>query len=787
MRKPFLTVKNISSPPLWGLSLLVVVFIFSVLITFFFHEGWLDGKSIQGIDGNYSIRLVHHQNLIESTKGFWIDEYWLGRGSSWMFKTKFFFLKIAPVEWSLTACFATMMFLGLTGMFLFLRRNGLAVWSCCFGALAYGLTPHYITLVYPCHIDSFNQLGYVPWVFLLLMIALDKSAVGWRSWLAAALAGAVWGMVMNEDVQRGLYISVLASSYAVFLLWPCVRTHPMKIRPVLIHVLKTVLVGIVLLLVFSNNFERQMGSPLVQGKRGVASAETKQTERDKWEFATSWSLHPKELLDTFYPGYHGMISGDPERPYWGERPVAHSNDSLGYFVAVFGLAGILSAFRKSGTVRFFTIAAVLATLLAFGKYMPGKPLFWLWYHMPMMAKMRAPVKFMCVTAFALSILSAFGFQLLLEAIRRGEHKATKRWLFAFGGLLCVGVISLLSTIMNESTIVAEAFRRTGQHLLASKAYDYALLAVVKTSLFSLAGVGLLAVAVYVKKPRYMMQAVLAGFVAMLVLDLYAIDRYYIKQSWFKPKEFYQPDEMIQFLKQQSGEYRVCTSLKIMHQGRMVPLSLVEARSMYITHLFPYYGINAMDNTPRSRVALDYSAFFTENLPEFPQARSPDALVRKLLDGQVGFWRLCNVKYILTDGALYGIGRKPVALFELMKQHPDLSLLHTGRGFSGRGMALFEVGRALPRFAIYNGTDPDILNSECREAEIIERERIFIRISVDVSEESTLVWSSRYDKNWIAILSGEPVEMFPVKGILCGLHLPIGKYEIKLRYNPRRWQ
>jgi hypothetical protein len=791
----------------WALKILVLVF-FATLPLLLFREGWLRGMVIQGIDGNYSYLGLLRSNLVDGRSGWWDPSHWLGVGQPFGISSINFFLCLLPDQIELMAGYSVMIFLSLVFMFLLVRRLQVGFSASVFGALAFGFTPHFITLVYPGHLDDVHLPALAAMLFYFLTVAMDGQTPIRRTWFCAPSAGFAWGLMMNADVQRGLYFSVAAVAYALFFIFRDVKIRPFSFQQLVIPqrragVGKLMLAGLVMILIFASNAQTQFGGELVSGKVAGVNEGSPEAAAEQWAFATSWSLQPKELLDSLAPGYHGMLSGDPDRPYWGARPIAHSNDGLGYFVVFFGLAGVLTAFRRSVIARFFTVAALLATLLAFGEYWPGRPLFALWYHLPMMAKMRAPAKFMSVAAFALSILSAYGFQNLLNAVCEGLRKELKRWLVAFSAVLALGVIGLLSVISGEGTFPSK------------NAFDGAVHALLWMTLFSLLAAGLVAVAWFKKQIHYRSQIVSWGFLILLVFNLFLIDRFYIKRSWFKPADFFRPDEAVSFLQQKKGHGRVACSLKMMYQGRMVPLSLMAARDMYVTHLFQYFGIEALEHTPQSRISDDYDTFFKTLLPGVPQVASPDQFAEKLLDGQLRFWRLSSVKYIVTDGYLYGISQQPLSVFELMKKNPALQLCFTGTGFGGRRLAVFELKDTLPPVALYTSVErvPDraamiqrmksaefnpqsamvLISSDAPDVQpvagrsgsvrMIESRPGEIRLVCESPDAAVMLWNSRYDAGWKASVDGGAAPLFPANFMMTGLQVSPGSHEVTLRYNP----
>ncbi len=798
------------NPPRKRPLFLLPLLLFATLTVTMFSEGWSQGMVIQGIDGTYSQMRLDQMNILDGRSGIWDPSHWLGTGR--MLDVNFYFLCLRLFPESLVAMggYSITILLTQVFMWLLLLRLNLGMLAATFGAVAYGFAPHFVTLIFPGHVFAVYGSAFAAMLFFFLTVALDGKARGWRAWVCVPAAGFGWGMLMNSDVQRGLYYSVTAIAYACVLIWSNTTPRPWSWRvlispPMRSGIARLLLIGAVALSIFAHNANLQFGSENVSGRVSGVTQEGAQAESEKWAFATSWSMYPAELLDSLAPGFHGMITGDPDRPYWGRRPAAHSNDGLGYFVLIFGLAGIWIAFRRSTQVRFFAAAALLATLLAFGEYWPGRPLFNLWYRLPMMDKMRAPVKFMCVTAFCLSVLSAFGIQGLLNTLRENSRTGLRRWVVSFAALSGVALVGLILVIAGAFDIPSGA---------PSHGAVTAMLWMLAYSLLAVALLG----AAWIKWRFCLGSRIVGGALLMLlVVNLFQINRFYIQRSWFKPSEFYRQDPIVQYLQQNIGQGRVACSLKVIHQGRMIPLSLMGARNMYVTHIFKYFGIEAMEHTPQPRIATDYDAYFKVLLPPIPQVGSADAFVRILLDGQIRFWQLSSVNYVVTDGYLHGVGPQPIPAFEVMKKHPALQLSYTGNGFGGQPMAVFEVKHATPLFSLCTkvaacpspesalrrladhgydfhatallarGQDNHALpandaagNGNVKVKSIGPGD---VQLICETSIPAILRWTSRFDAGWKATINGEPASLLPVDFIMTGLELDAGTSVIRLQYAP----
>jgi len=804
-------------------EILLAIAVFCILALLVLSPVIFDqSKDILGVDGNYSMRFARDRSIDEGATGLWLP-YWLGRYAPlgvhsfvWLYR----FLDpglalpmICLVSWAVAALFT----------YLLLRRFGFGCTGSLFGGIAFGFTPHFATLVYPCHLTVISAPPYVAMLFYFAARFVDASkpfreSLGW-----AILAGVSWGMLMNEDVQRGLYFSIVAVGFMLVEAWPALRDRVAPRRWLILSPGRfgvLMVLGSVCLLfmlgVFANALKGQLGGANVQGVRGGVSEASAQASQQKWEFATSWSHHPAELIDAFVPGYHGEISGDPDTPYFGYKPVKHNSDAIGLLVIVFAIVGTAAGVREDKRVRFFAVVCVCALLLSMGEYIPGRWLFRLWYQLPMMDRFRAPVKFLSVVAFSLAVLSGCGLNKTLKSLSSGKNRLPTILLWSCAGALVLSLVALIAHAANSISFVSEISKRLGRPLAAQAQ------ATRTVSLFWLSGLlaGLTAafiVALRYRKYFTVVPCFGSALVLILALDLYRVDSLYLRRSLFEPNSFYQEDEMTHFLKANAGGSRTVMSLKLFHQGRMVPLPLTQARGNYVTYLAPYFNIQLMENTPQARVPGDYQGFFAALLPDLPdQRQSVQDALKQIIDGQIRFWRITSVKYVVTDGFLYGLGKQPFPVFEILRNHAGLKHVRTCRGPGGREHAILEVLDSLPiayffshwRNAATPGEALSMLAEEdidfsaevvveggdaprsvqegvTTSADVLFLEQGEGRLLLDVNARTpgVLVVSRRFNPAWQAVVDGKPQSVRRVQGILCGLFLEAGKHRVEYRYRP----
>jgi hypothetical protein len=175
--------------------------------------------------------------------------------------------------------------------------------------------------------------------------------------------------------------------------------------------------------------------------------------RQKWEFATQWSWPPEESIDFIAPGYMGWRSYEAEGPYWGRmgRSAGWEKTGQGFmnfklenhylgaipiFLALFAAGAALAGKRADDQsaalepetgyrpeIIFWTCAAVVALLLAFGKFFP---LYALFYQLPLVSSIRNPNKFFHVFQIAMGILAAYGFDIIIRPDQHVQPPAQRR-------------------------------------------------------------------------------------------------------------------------------------------------------------------------------------------------------------------------------------------------------------------------------------------------------------------------------------------------------------------------
>ncbi|OHD62584.1 MAG: hypothetical protein A2014_03525 [Spirochaetes bacterium GWF1_49_6] len=809
---------------------IIVIAIAIILPLFLFFDSIFLGKAILGIDGNYTLRNIYRNALLNGSMSTWNSANWLGMNIGnfstvlWIFFTKIFTLDISE-----TLAYAVSISASIIFTYLLLKKLGAEWYAAVFGALTFSFAPHFISLVYAGHVGVVSLVPYPPMILYFFHIAFDRAKSGiLKTVVSLILAGIAASMMIGNDPQRGMYIAVLIAVYTLFLIF---RKTPQK-PEVSIESVRTpgdifldfgkvgIFLGVALL---SSAFTLSglLGSTAFQGKQaGVTAEETVESEAQKWDFATQWSMDPRELLDNLAFGYHGTISGDPQMPYWGTKPYSGNSESVGYFVMIFAIFGIVFGFkRKDFTTKFFFWGGMVALLLSFGKWLPGSPLFWLWYHIPMMDKLRAPAKFISVFALSFSIIAAFGFQWALEAIRKykkpedardakktvqtPERKHFNIVMYFIITILVIGFLWMIGVMMSGTGIIAS---------LGKAQYDNMVGALLRMNIYSALTLAVFYAAWSFRKESAVKLVYTIPFAVFLLFEAWSINLFFISKSYITPSEFFQKDGVVDFLTKDTSQYRVMTSMKFYLNGQLAPIPVTIVRGQYLTYIFPYYNIEAMDVPAMSRVDEDYDAFFKAILT--PPAGTAVQSLDDLINLNVRLLQIANVKYLITDGNFY-MGQQPQVIVYALTNNTNFSYIGSALGAYNRTHYIFAVKNTLPRIglftsyiavtnnndalqylansefdfhklAVVQGGFPDNSTNIARviPQTVTEYKQWYIKCEVVSNHGGILMNDMRYDPTWKVYVNGKPAELLKVDYIMQGVKLEPGDCTVEFKYEPK---
>lgn len=153
-----------------------------------------------------------------------------------------------------------------------------------------------------------------------------------------------------------------------------------------------------------------------------------------YEYATGWSLHPREFPTLVQPAAAGFGLGT----YQGFMPFTDYPNYFGWLLLTLAMFGVWSAPRWPQ--RTLAALALIALLVACGRFFPV--LYGPFYHLlPYFNKFRIPVMILAVTGFATAVLAAHGVAALhgADAGARTPRRLARVWL-GLGAVLLLGAL-----------------------------------------------------------------------------------------------------------------------------------------------------------------------------------------------------------------------------------------------------------------------------------------------------------------------------------------------------------
>jgi hypothetical protein len=554
----------------------------------------------------------------------------------------------------------SLVFLGLSCWF-FVRRLGFRSEVAILSGIAAALASNPVS--YACWglpAKAFS-LGFT----LLALAGLAGRDTGWRRWLSIAAAGLATGLNVSEGGDIGAILSLYVAAFLVWQCWTESIETPRKLWNAAMRLTAVV--------VFAGWIAAHAIHALVSTQIVAVSgmSQTRESEAQRWQFATAISLPPVESLRIIVPGLFGYRMDSPDGgAYWGA--VGFDGTSKGRWSGAGEYAGILvvlvasyaaaTSLRKKQSpyseqerrmVWFWTAVATGSLALSWGHFAPFYRIF---FAIPYLSTIRIPSKFLHVMHLALWVLFAYG----LEAIARGSLASGKERLggwkdqfatwrktaapgevnWVFGAVACFAIAAVGALNYAGGAAELKSHLRGIEFQMGPPATaEFSIGEAWKALGFfaiSLALVGGM-ITGFFNGTRARIGWMLLGTV--LVVDLYRANTPWVKYYDWVTR--YQSNPVLDLLKDKPWEQRVTAFLDPHRQGPLVggesTLSWTYLQKEWLENQFQYFNIQSLDISQMPRVPELETAYFAalgllENQSNLP-------LVGRL-------WQLTNTRYIL---------------------------------------------------------------------------------------------------------------------------------------------
>ncbi|HWJ24746.1 MAG TPA: hypothetical protein VNS52_20460 [Gemmatimonadaceae bacterium] len=671
-----------------------------------------------------------------------------------IFYPTFLLRMVLPTDVAMTWGF--MLHVWLCGLFTYVlfRRLGIGFFGSLVGGFAYMMSGQIASLVSPGHDGKL----YISALFPLTLLFLHRGIRDGRRWAWGALALTIGLAVLSPHPQLLQYLLLAAGAFAIFLAFGDLGEGKLDRRVALRrlgYAFGAVLIGGAIgAIQYLPVAEYVAWSPRAGGLSG-------------YDRATSYSMPPEELINTYLPQFSGLLDA-----YWGRNGIHLHSEYLGVSVMLLALAGFAARKDDPGRRRlvwFWTGVLAVALIWALGGYTPI-------YHViyaivPGTKFFRAPSTIFFLVSFSIAFFAALG------AERVVRDRVSQR--YAIGWAIAAVVIAMLA--------MTGAFTNLGYSLAGGELSDLVAdnaTAVKLGALRSLLFV-LLTVAIVIARGRGKLTARAAGWAltGVVALDLWSVLRNYWMFS-APASELYASDAIVDYLK------------RLPQPARVLAAELGPRQAVHD----PYFNGDAL----MIHGIRDARGYHSNELGRYDVLGGKTEGWRAMY-GSPRFWQLENIQYFLTNVADLPIeGATRVAgpvrnsagsmayLYKLPGDHPAawvapvivkapdevvLATLSDPRLDDVRRAALFDTSASVTaKDSVRTLPTPLPITATFRR---YEPGRISLDLDTPAPAGSALIVSENYYPGWSATVDGKPTPVGRADYVLMGIGLPAGARSVDL--------
>ncbi len=650
-----------------------------------------------------------------------------------------------------------------------------------FSSLTVSFSTGIVVFLYIGHVTKLTAIFVFP-VLLLLLLNFQKKI---KLIDVMLLLFFVPVMFLGWHVQIIFYIFFAVMIYFIYYL---ARAIKIKDNILLKQLLKSAAIFLFAVLVGlgiqSDNFTQvwEYSPYSTRGTESILDKESgsaQKTETAFYDYATSWSFSPGEVLTWIVPSYYGFGKSVYNGPlsqnrdvevntYFGQMPfvdVAMYMGVIVFFLAIFSM--IIN--WKDPFVRYLTILAAIAMIISFGKTFP---LFYdlMFHYFPFFDKFRIPSMFLVLVQLSLPILAGLGIAKIIGLKNDNDKKfdnLVRNIFFAFSGIF---ILTLLLASPIKSWFIDKIVESGEKGTQLQQLHDYMAEMFLNDArlafFFSAAVFGLMFAYLksFVSKDLMIIAIIVLSFVDLVRID----HRGETLKDNTDTKQLFQKPEYVSAIESLNDKltFRI---LNLKQDG----LGTVAQNSNYnayflLQDLYGYSGI-------KPRAYQDYMDVLGS--PANPT-----------------LWRMTNTKYIILDKPINFPGLVPV--------------------YSGNKTYIYKNQNALPRAYFVNSVQKasaiEILN-KVKNNQFDPKEIAFVEdadIKADNPDSTTSVQIEKYGdeniylnvnasgnnflflgdtyvgKGWKAYVDGNETPIYRANHNFRGIIVPKGNHKINFEYLPQ---
>jgi hypothetical protein len=753
----------------WLLALVYLLTLIVVFREFVFSNFMLYGSD--AIQANVYMKTVLRESLLRGDFPEWSPYIFGGMPFVDAFHSDIFYpvslpvYLLFPVHRALGWVMIGHFWLGGMGMYAAARTWDMSRPAAAIAGLCYMLAPYFISMTLPGHTGRIFVVAWFPIGLLLLKRIWDSARL-----LDAALFSLTVGLIILTPHVQMAYFSLWAyAGYSLYrIVWQLSRRGGIPWRPALLAMAGVVVALGISAIQFYPSYDY------------VKNHSPRSGEGLSYEVASSWSLHPEEVVGSVVPEFTGS-TGLGTNTYWGRSKVKDRTE-YGGLVAL--LLALWAVFRTRFRDRWFFFGlGAFALLYGLGAH---TPLFRVFYHLvPNVKVMRAPAMITLLYLFSISLMAGAAIDSLWQTRARaalGMLRPRFLWIAAFvltgaAILMAIDTAGMMAIYTNllYSDLSAERAAILQRHLSTISTGFW---------LAALIALGLALIGQFMGRRKH--YGLLALLAALVIFDLVRVDRQFILPVNYHMYFRYHP--VLDFLKDQPQPFRVFDASSYL--PRKAQASWV-ARPGNVTNFFGMHGIPEMTGYHGNQLKTYTSLLGGQTLE-----RTKNDEINRLFDltdtRYLFFARKANMDGEPDDTALqlvyHELGIKlyenvdvvpHVRLVTCWEEHDPVDTLYArlfSEDFDIHDCVV--VDRPLP-FA--SSTDSGVVGTV--QVALYEPEEVILE--VDVRREALLVLADNAYPAWHAEVDGAPAGIITTNAAFRGVLVKPGDRQVRFHYSSTR--
>jgi Bacterial membrane protein YfhO/6-pyruvoyl-tetrahydropterin synthase related domain len=689
-------------------------------------------------------------------------------------------------------------FLSGVTMYYCARTFKLSKLASSFAGIFFMFAPYLVSMVQPGH----DGKMYVTALFPLTMLFLERGMNNGK-FLDFTLLGAAIGLLILTPHPQMSYFALWAIGFyfGFRIIMKLIQEKRIQaiFKPSVFFVGAVVLGLLISAIQFYPSFKYvKEFSP-----RSEEEVMTPEKERERYMYATSWSMNAEELEAQFIPNFCGSNATRIEdgnrshaSQYWGKNAFKDNSEYIGVFPLFLGLIGII--FVRNKRTWFFLGLAGFALVYALGA---STPLFKIFYHLiPNVKHLRAPSMIMFIFSFSFCLLAAYGVNYIQTKLI--EEKPEKKKQFFIYCAIVSGLYLLGALLMSAA---GESVIKTFKSMFNSGVPDDYLLPSAFANIKDIS-IGLWLLAAFLILSYFLLKMYANKKVGVWVVAIMMF--FGIVDAWRMDFKFITTDDPASYF----AEKNVVRMIKSADQPYVDRVLNCDRGILRSSNYFAYHGIPMMFGYHGNQMKLydqfwgragksnDHSLQYQIYLNRNDQNDSNNGTLSWL---NVPMMTIAGVKYLVFD-----YGTKPdgydqyitkISTYETEKQ--DGLMLYENRESFGRCKLFHDYVVALDHdhalqmthvFAegwktrVILEADPGIEKNPAADtigekAEILSYDPNKIVISTKLNSDGLLYLADCYYPAWKAYVDGEKTEIILANSTFRVVPLKAGEHMVEFKY------